>query len=93
VLTCAYCGRQTRLPDERPQPGGQPAGLALPFAVHVVPSNHTREERMAMIRATNQQLIDDTRRRGLLLAIPIVLVASAAAVVAILAANGWIRLP
>jgi hypothetical protein len=77
VLTCAYCGQQTRVPIE--------GWAAIPgLSVHVVGSNLSLEERKATTRATNQGLINEERRLAIRIAIPIVIVAVAAALFALL---------
>jgi hypothetical protein len=47
--------------------------------------------RMEMTRAANQALIDGERRRGVLIAIPIAIVAIAAATYAFLVQGGYLR--
>jgi hypothetical protein len=55
----------------------------------VVGSTRSLAERMEMTRAANQKLQDEERRRGLLVLIPIAIVAIAAGVFAILHQSGF----
>ena len=82
VLTCPYCGQQTRVPV--------PEGvLQIPgLPIMVVGSSRSLAERMEATRAANQKLQDDERRRALLVMIPIFIVAIAAGVFAILSQSG-----
>jgi hypothetical protein len=81
VVKCPYCGQETRVPGGAPRLAG--------LSIQVVGSSHSLEERMATTRAANQKLIDDDRRRALRIAIPIVVVAVVAGVLAILYQAGW----
>jgi hypothetical protein len=81
VVTCAYCGQQTRMPAEA-------IPRILELTVHVVGSSPTPAQHPEATPASGKLLTDRERRTGILIAVPATIVAIAAAVLAILHQSG-----